>query len=131
MNTQANAVQESSVQSQAIAVIPASRRMYWSVRRELWENRSIYMAPLAVAALFLAGFFISTGHLPIQVRAAAALNAAQQQELFEQPYNFAALLLMAKQASRTAVPCTARRLAKGTRCACGLTMQQVCTARAA
>ena len=95
MNTQANAVPESSVQSQAFAVIPASRRLYWSVRRELWENRSIYMAPLAVAALFLAGFFISTGHLPNQVRAAAALTAAQQQELFEQPYNFAALLLMA------------------------------------
>jgi ABC-2 type transport system permease protein len=98
MNTQANAIQESSVPSQAIAVIPASRRFYWSVRRELWENRSIYMAPLAVAALFLAGFFISTGHLPTQVRAAAALNAAQQQELFEQPYNFAALLLMATTA---------------------------------
>jgi ABC-2 type transport system permease protein len=95
MNIQANTIQESSVQSPAIAVIPASRRFYWSLRRELWENRSIYMAPLAVAALFLAGFFISTGHLPIQVRAAAALNAGQQQELFEQPYNFAALLLMA------------------------------------
>jgi ABC-2 type transport system permease protein len=94
MNTHADAIQESSVPSQAIALIPASRRFYWSVRRELWENRSIYMAPLAVAALFLAGFFISTGHLPSQVRAAAALNAAQQQELFEEPYNFAALLLM-------------------------------------
>jgi ABC-2 type transport system permease protein len=94
MNSHADAIQESSVPSQAIAVIPASRRLYWSVRRELWENRSIYMAPLGVAALFLAGFFISTGHLPSQVRAAAALSAAQQQELFEQPYNFAALLLM-------------------------------------
>ncbi len=34
--------------------------LYWSVRRELWENRSIYIAPLAVAALFLFGFLIST-----------------------------------------------------------------------
>ena len=25
--------------------------MYWSVRRELWENRSIYIAPLAVAGV--------------------------------------------------------------------------------
>ena len=25
--------------------------IYWSVRRELWENRSIYIAPVAVAAL--------------------------------------------------------------------------------
>ena len=28
-----------------------TRPFYWSVRRELWENRSIYIAPLAVAAL--------------------------------------------------------------------------------
>ena len=24
------------------------RPFYWSVRRELWENRSVYLAPLAV-----------------------------------------------------------------------------------
>ena len=41
-------------------VIPASRRLYWSVRRELWENRSIYLAPLAVAALFLVAFLIAS-----------------------------------------------------------------------
>ena len=28
-----------------------SSALYWSVRRELWENRSIYIAPLAVAAV--------------------------------------------------------------------------------
>ena len=32
-----------------------ARQLTWSIRRELWENRSIYLAPLAVAALFLAG----------------------------------------------------------------------------
>ena len=36
------------------------RAMYWSVRRELWENRSIYIAPLAVAAVMVFGFFITT-----------------------------------------------------------------------
>ena len=30
--------------------ISAAQTVYWSVRRELWENRSIYIAPLAVAA---------------------------------------------------------------------------------
>ena len=40
-----------SLESQGIApaAISATRLMYWSVRRELWENRSIYIAPLAVA----------------------------------------------------------------------------------
>jgi len=65
MNTPSNAIPESSVGSPVIApaVIPATRRMYWCVRRELWESRSIYLAPLAVAALFLFGFLISTIHL--------------------------------------------------------------------
>lgn len=29
------------------------RPFYWSLRRELWENRSIYIAPVAVAAIVL------------------------------------------------------------------------------
>ena len=37
----------------APAVLRATRPLYWSVRRELWENRSIYIAPLAVAAVLL------------------------------------------------------------------------------
>jgi len=60
MSTQSNPMPE-SFQSQSIApaVIPATRVFYWSVRRELSENRSIYLAPLAVAAVALFGFTIS------------------------------------------------------------------------
>jgi ABC-2 type transport system permease protein len=75
-------------------VIPASRRLYWSVRRELWENRAIYIAPLAVAALFLVGFLISAIHPPAQMRDAMALDPMRHQELVEQPYTFAAFFLM-------------------------------------
>jgi ABC-2 type transport system permease protein len=91
-----NAMPESPLGSQILAPtdISATRRMYWSVRRELWESRSIYIAPLAVAALILAGFLISAIHLPDKMRAALALNPMQQHELIEQPYNFAALLIM-------------------------------------
>ncbi|HXN53699.1 MAG TPA: hypothetical protein VN943_17340 [Candidatus Acidoferrum sp.] len=100
MTSQSNAIPESEsrgINTQVIAPaeIPATRRMYWSVRRELWESRSIYIAPLAVAALFLVGFLISTIHLPDKMRAAVALNPEQQHELIEQPYDFAALLIMA------------------------------------
>ena len=96
MNMQSNAVPESSLESQVAAptAISATRRMYWSVRRELWESRSIYIAPLAVAALILVGFLISTIHLPAKMRAALALDPMQQHELIQQPYNFAALLIM-------------------------------------
>ncbi len=66
MNTQSNAVPESPLGSQVIApaAMSATRPMYWSVRRELWENRSIYIAPLAVAAVILFGFLIATIGLP-------------------------------------------------------------------
>jgi ABC-2 type transport system permease protein len=60
MSTQSNAMSD-SFQSQSIApaVIPATRVFYWSIRRELWENRSLYLAPLAVAAVALLGFSLS------------------------------------------------------------------------
>lgn len=48
------------------------RPFYWSVRRELWENPAIYLAPLTVAAVALFGFLISTVGLPGAVRRAEA-----------------------------------------------------------
>ena len=75
-------------------VLAATRPMYWSVRRELWESRSIYVAPLAVAGLFLLGFLISLVRLPGKMRAAMALDPLQQHEAIAQPYEFAALAIM-------------------------------------
>jgi ABC-2 type transport system permease protein len=79
-----------------IAPVAASmnRPLYWSIRRELWENHSLYIAPLAVAGLSLVGFLIHLVYLPGKMRAAAALDPMQQTEMIEQPYNFAALLMM-------------------------------------
>jgi ABC-2 type transport system permease protein len=91
MNTQSNAVPE-SFDSQGItpAAMSATRPMYWSVRRELWENRSIYIAPLAVAAVTLFGFLIAT-----LGRAMSATNLAQRRAVLEEPYSFAMGLIMA------------------------------------
>ena len=96
MSTQSNVMPESAARSQglAAAMIPAARLMYWSVRRELWENRSIYVAPVAVAAVFLFGFAISIIHLLVEIHAAPWLDATQQRELFRQPYEFAEDLIM-------------------------------------
>ena len=96
MNTQSNAIPESHLQSQVIAPadISFTRRMYWSVRRELWESRSIYIAPLAVAALILFGFLISTIHLRDKMQVASTLDPMLQIEFIAQPYTYAALLLM-------------------------------------
>jgi ABC-2 type transport system permease protein len=96
MNTQSNTMPESSVQSQATASpdISAARRFYWSVLRELWETRSIYIAPLGVAAVILAGFLISTIHLSDKMRAVLALNPAHQNPAIQQPYTIAEDVLM-------------------------------------
>jgi ABC-2 type transport system permease protein len=81
-------------ESNTDAVIPATRLLYWAVRRELWENRSIYLAPLAVAALILLGFLIGTISLPGKIRAASALSPMEQHNLIAQPYLIAAGMMM-------------------------------------
>jgi ABC-2 type transport system permease protein len=92
MNTQSNAIPEAGVEARPM--LAAMQPFYWCVRRELWENRSIYIAPLAVAAVYLFGFLISMITLPHRIQGAMALDAMKRQAAIEQPYDFAALLLM-------------------------------------
>jgi ABC-2 type transport system permease protein len=40
------------------------RPFYWSLRRELWENRSIYIAPIAVALVVLVSALINIFQIP-------------------------------------------------------------------
>ena len=92
MNTSSNAMPDSTLQSQAAvahAHIPATRRMYWSIRRELWEYRSIYVAPLAAAAIFLFAFLIA---LPHHMRGVKTLDQAHK--VLDIPYQLAAALIM-------------------------------------
>src|SRR5207248_8330793 len=42
----------------------STRPTIWSVRRELWENRAVYIAPLVVASVVLFGFVVSTIGMP-------------------------------------------------------------------
>ena len=93
MSTPSNAMSESiQAQSVAPAAFPATRALYWSVRRELWENRSIYLAPLAVAAVALFAFSISA--IAGIWEKALKLDPAQASEAVTQPYDIAAGLMM-------------------------------------
>ena len=96
MNTPSNTVPESPIDSQITAAGPmsATRPMYWSVRRELWENRSIYIAPLIVAAVQVFGFAISTIGLADRRRAVLMLDPAHQRVAIEQPYDLAAMMMI-------------------------------------
>jgi ABC-2 type transport system permease protein len=94
MTTQPDAVPEYAGNSQAVASASATRPFYWSVRRELWENRSIYIAPLAVAAVYFIGFLISLRKLPDNIRAVASIDPALQPGQIAQLYSHAAMLLL-------------------------------------
>jgi ABC-2 type transport system permease protein len=48
----------------AAAALPRTRPFYWSVRRELWENRSIYLAPLGVGVFAVAAIAIHGVTMP-------------------------------------------------------------------
>jgi ABC-2 type transport system permease protein len=96
MNRESNAEPDSPLDAQAVApaALAPTRPLYWSVRRELWENRSIYVAPLAVGAVYLVGFLISLYWLPRSVRALATLNPAPQILIqLAMPYAHAGMLL--------------------------------------
>jgi ABC-2 type transport system permease protein len=96
MNTQANAMNGTPLESQRVvpAVLSATHPFYWSVRRELWENRAIYLTPLAAAGVFLIGFLISSAHLARHMRSALALDAIHLREKIAQPYDYAAGMVM-------------------------------------
>lgn len=94
-----------------MTTLPWHQTFWWSVRRELWEHRAIWQAPLAVACVILAGFLISTSRLPNAMRAidttaaaaraidpanakavtAAALAAARSSNAVEAAYSFMTL----------------------------------------
>lgn len=76
------------------APIPASRLLYWSVLREIWENRSLYIAPLIVASLALFGFFISTVGLAKKMRGLEALDPVKQLSTVIAPYSTAASIIL-------------------------------------
>lgn len=96
MNIQWNAMPESTLASPEVppAVTPATRSLYWSVQRELWENRSIYIAPLAVATVILFGFLIGTIRLHAKMRA-ALVDPAHQLKAIHMPYDVTAALVIA------------------------------------
>src|SRR6476646_3219012 len=71
-----------------------ARRLYWSVWRERWENRSLYIAPLAVAVVVLFGVMISTYGMPERRRGVLLMDPAKQQALISEPYDVAAMMLI-------------------------------------
>jgi ABC-2 type transport system permease protein len=74
--------------------LPETRLLYWSIRRELWENRSIYFAPLLVAAVVLFASLVNTLGVASRMRGASALDAAQRHTAILQPFRMAPAPIM-------------------------------------
>jgi ABC-2 type transport system permease protein len=97
MNTSSNTAPELSVNSGVTDPgysTTATRPFYWSVWRELWENRSIYVAPLIVAAVQVFGLAISTIGIADRRRAVLLLDPAKQRAAIEQPYDMVAMMMI-------------------------------------
>lgn len=69
-----------------------TRPLYWSVRREIWENRSIYVAPLIVTVFVLFGSFIALTGMPHRMKRAS--DPARQQAILLEPFNMAPAPIM-------------------------------------
>jgi ABC-2 type transport system permease protein len=94
MNTPSNSTSQSfEAKRNAPAAMSRTRPIYWSIRREFWENRYLYIAPLAVASVFLFGYLISTIHSPGQLRALLILTRHAHDDI-SGPFDIAAALMM-------------------------------------
>ncbi len=74
--------------------IRATRPFYWSVRREIWDNPSIYMAPLIASGVVLLGCLLTAYRLPQMRRTALLLEPTRLRAAIEMPYDLAAIMIM-------------------------------------
>jgi len=94
MNT-ASSIAESPNQPPGTPAISPTRPFYWSVWRELWENRSIYLAPLIVAAVQVFALAISTIGLAERRRGVLLLDdPVKQRAAIEATYDAAAMMMI-------------------------------------
>jgi ABC-2 type transport system permease protein len=94
MNSPMNTTPDSVTSQRTAAPNASVRPLYWSVRRELWESRTVYLAPLAVAGVFLLGFLLYMPKLPSYARPVPGAEIARQHDSLIQPFDFAAAAVM-------------------------------------
>ena len=76
MNTTSSVPASTPRSAPAMAIDP----VYWSVRRELWENRSLTIAPLSVGAFALFIMVMTAFGLPRRMRTLAPSRGTLPEE---------------------------------------------------
>jgi ABC-2 type transport system permease protein len=95
MSTPSHAMPDSFPAHTVVPVqLSQAQLLYWSVRRELWEYRALYLAPLGVGCVFLVGFLMSLIRLPSRMEALSALDPMKQHKAIALHYDIAAGLMM-------------------------------------
>ena len=94
MRAAADSVLDRGIEPRGAAPAARVRPLYWSVRRELWENRSLYLAPLGVAAFMVAGLVIHGITMPSHLPGMLASDPATPRSATV-TYAFVSMLMLA------------------------------------
>ena len=90
MTTPSSAASESFESRPAVpAPAQATRPLYWSVRREFYEYRSIYLAPMAIGGVVLLGFVWVLALLPHTLRTSMAMEPMAHRHALARPFDMA------------------------------------------
>ena len=92
MNTSANSAPE--IPAEQVAHVSATRPFLWLVRREIWENRSIYIVPAVSAAVILGSHLVQTMILRLRMHGAWPSDPARLHKLLGVHYEMAAAVIM-------------------------------------
>ena len=82
-----------------------SRHLVWSIRRELWETRALFVAPMALALVILGGFAFNSGRYTDHMRHIQELMPSKQAAAAMLPFGLAASVIVATAWLVTAFYC--------------------------
>jgi len=96
MSTPPNTAHGFSSETQATGPVemPAIQAFQWSVRRELWENRSIYIAPLAAAGVAMLGYLVGLLAAPHSLHMQGSGDTEERFIMLVMPYGHTGWLLL-------------------------------------
>jgi ABC-2 type transport system permease protein len=94
MSTDISRPVAAAAQSSHLTPTKAVRPFYWSLRRELWEHRSLYLAPAVIALFLVLALVIAAFMLPPSMAGFDTFAPQKQLEIVSAPYSMIALVLM-------------------------------------
>ncbi|HEY1709898.1 MAG TPA: hypothetical protein VGG10_16635 [Rhizomicrobium sp.] len=103
-NAEPAAIFEPSTAAHTAPLAP-TRPFYWSVRRELWEYRSVWIAPLVSAGFVLFGFIIALIRLPAKMHVTRMPPAEVPVGMLSAAQGFAAAVILATSLTVCVIYC--------------------------